>query len=180
MNLPVPLQSHRLGNAADVISIFSGAYTDVAGTDFNPNWGQSTLVATIEIQGNQTLRYANFNYQGTQFSNPIDASGMDKLHLDMWTADATSVNFFCISPGPVETAYSLPITPGQWVSYDIPLSAFANVDMANLIQFKFDGGNGSQTFYLDNIYFYKEVAPVITVIDFEDGGLGCRLYMDCF
>jgi hypothetical protein len=167
---PAPIPPVR--DAADVVSIFSGAYTDVGGTDFNPNWGQSTLVAITEIQGNPTLRYANFNYQGTQFSNPIDASGMDKLHLDMWTADATSVNIFCISPGPVETAYSLPITTGKWVSYDIPLSAFANVDMVNLIQFKFDGGNGSQTFYLDNIYFYKEVAPVITVIDFEDGGLG--------
>ena len=27
--------------AADVISIFSDTYTDVTGTDFNPNWGQS-------------------------------------------------------------------------------------------------------------------------------------------
>ena len=32
-------------NAADVISIFSDAYTNVAGTDFNPNWGQATIVS---------------------------------------------------------------------------------------------------------------------------------------
>lgn len=175
---PAPIPPVR--NAADVISIFSGAYNDIAGTEFNPNWGQSTLVATIDIQGNQTLRYANFNYQGTQFSNPVDASGMDKLHLDMWTADATSVNIFCISDGPKETAYSLPITPGQWVSYDIPLSAFANVDMTKLIQFKFDGGNGSQKIYLDNIYFFNEVAPVVKVINFEPGGLGANFTWSVF
>lgn len=139
----------------DVVSIFSHAYDNVAGTDFNPNWGQQTVVSTIEIEGNETLRYANFNYQGTQFAEAIDVEIMEFLHLDMWTADATSVNIFCISTGPVETAYALPITPGEWVSYDIPLGTFTGVDMTDLIQFKFDGGSGSQTIYLDNLYFYK-------------------------
>ncbi len=139
----------------DVISIFSHAYNNVPGTNFNPNWGQQTVVSLIEIDGNETLRYANFNYQGTQFASALNAEAMEFLHLDMWTADATSVNVFCISPGPTETAFALPITPNEWVSYDIPLSSFTGVDMTNLIQFKFDGGNGSQTIYLDNLYFYK-------------------------
>jgi hypothetical protein len=160
----------------DVVSIFSHAYTNVPGTDFNPNWGQTTIVSIIEIEGNETLRYANFNYQGTNFGSPLDATAMEFLHLDMWTADATSVNIFCISTGPVETAFALPITPGQWVSYDIPLSAFSPVNLADLIQFKFDGGDGSQTIYLDNIYFYKAgSAPGATPrnpIDFEPGGYG--------
>ncbi|TVR42516.1 MAG: T9SS C-terminal target domain-containing protein, partial [Bacteroidia bacterium] len=138
----------------NVISIFSDAFTNVEGTDFNPDWGQSTQVSIIEIQGNETLKYANFNYQGTQFAQALDVSEMQFLHLDMWTADATSVNVFCISPGPVETAFALPITPNQWVSYDIPLSAFAPVDLTEVIQFKFDGGDGTQTIYLDNLYFY--------------------------
>ena len=138
----------------DVISIFSDAFVNVEGTDFNPPWGQSTQVSIIDIEGSSTLKYANFDYQGTQFAGSLDVSGMDYIHLDMWTADATSVNFFIISPGPVETAYSLPITPNQWVSYDIPLSAFAPVDLTDVIQFKFDGGDGTQTIYLDNLYFY--------------------------
>lgn len=150
-------------DAADVMSIFSNAYTNVPGTDFNPGWGQSTLVSTIEIQGNQTLKYANFNYQGTQFASALDVTGMEKLHLDMWTADATTVNVFCISPGPVETAFALPITPGQWVSYDIPLTAFTNVNMADVFQLKFDGGDSSPTIYLDNIYFYKVPTSVNTI-----------------
>jgi hypothetical protein len=148
-------------NPEDVISIFSEAYTNVADTDFNPDWGQSTMVSIIEIEGNETLKYANFNYQGTDFAEALDVSAMEFLHLDMWTADATAVNIFCISPGPEEVAFALPITTGQWVSYDIPLSAFDGVDLSDLIQFKFDGGDGSPTLYLDNLYFYKLPTSVV-------------------
>lgn len=138
----------------DVMSVYSGAYTNIAGTDFNPNWGQSTIVSYVTIEGDETMKYGNFNYQGIQFATALDVTAMETLHVDMWTADATSVNIFCISTGPVETAYALPVTPNQWRSYDIPLSAFAGVDLSDIIQFKFDGGSGSQTIYLDNLYFY--------------------------
>lgn len=160
--------------ASDVISVFSDAYTSLDGTDFNPNWGQSTVVTTEDIAGNPTLKYASFNYQGTQFANPIDATSMGYLHLDMWTADASSVNVYCISSGPNEKAYALPIVLGQWQSYDIPLSAFSDVvDLADLIQFKFDGTEGS-TIYLDNIYFYKDnsaSASLALPLDFESASL---------
>lgn len=143
-------------DAADVISVFSGAYTDLEGTDFNPNWGQSTVVTTEDIAGNATLKYANLNYQGTQFATPIDASGMDYIHVDMWTSDATAINFSLISSGPAETPYALPITSGTWVSYDIALTEYSGVvNLSDIIQFKFDGTAGS-TIYLDNIYFYSE------------------------
>lgn len=139
----------------DVISIFSDAYTDVAGTDFNPNWGQSTIVTKNEVVANDTiLQYANLNYQGTQFASAIDVSSMQYLHVDMWTEDATEVNFYIISDG-AEKAYSLDVTAEQWVSYDIPLSHFSDVvDLTGLIQFKVDGTSGS-TVYFDNLYFYK-------------------------
>ncbi|MBW6498938.1 MAG: T9SS type A sorting domain-containing protein, partial [Bacteroidales bacterium] len=160
---------------ANVLSVFSDAYSDVAGTNFNPGWGQTTQVSFVEIAGNETMKYASFNYQGTEFASALNVTQMETLHLDMWTADATSVNIFLISPGPVETAFALPITPNQWVSYDIPLTAFTGVNLADVIQFKFDGGNGSQTLYLDNLYFYKEGSVTEgprNPIDFEDGGYG--------
>jgi hypothetical protein len=144
--------------ATDVISIFSDAYTNVSGTDFNPPWGQSTAVTTVEIEtGDAVLKYATFNYQGTQFGSAVDASLMDTLHIDMWTPNATTVNVYCISSGPIETAYALAITPNTWTSYDIPLTAFSSVvDMSDVIQFKFAGGDGTPTIYLDNLYFSKQ------------------------
>ncbi|MGB5630384.1 MAG: glycoside hydrolase family 16 protein, partial [Woeseiaceae bacterium] len=138
-------------DAANVISLFSDAYTDIAGIDYNPNWGQATVVTQVDIAGNNTLKYAGLNYQGTDFSgNAQDVSGMDTLHVDFWTADSTALNVSLISPGPAETAYALTVMPNTWVSVDIPLTEFAGVDLTDVVQLKFDG-NG--TIFLDNLYF---------------------------
>ncbi len=157
-------------NPEDVISVFSNAFDDVEGTDFFPDWGQTTQASIVEIEGVQTLKYENFNYQGTQFATPLNVTEMETLHLDMWTADATSVNVFLISTGPEETPFALPITPNEWVSYDIPLTEFSDVvDLGDVIQFKFDGGDGTPTIYLDNLYFFTTPtsAPDISQDEFN-------------
>ena len=138
---------------ADVISVFSDAYSNVEGTDFNPNWGQATVVTEVEIEGSKTLKYENLNYQGTQFASALDVSGMTMVHVDYWTANSTGFNGFLISTGPAETPHAFEVTTGQWVSVDIPLTTFSSVvDLMDVIQLKFDGDG---TIYLDNIYFYK-------------------------
>jgi hypothetical protein len=169
-------------DAADVISVFSDSYTDIDATDFNPNWGQSTVVTTEMIDGNNTLRYADFNYQGTQLGTTQDLSGMKYMHLDMWTADATVVLVTPISETTGELLVSLePIQPGQWNSYDIPLSTFtgAGMTLADIFQLKFDGQQGvtPSNIWLDNIYFYKEGGSqgdwnTDEAIDFEGAGFG--------
>ncbi|MCR9226002.1 MAG: hypothetical protein NXH90_01085 [Flavobacteriaceae bacterium] len=138
---------------ANMISVFSDTYTNAAGTDFNPNWGQSTVVTQEDIAGNNTLKYENLNYQGTQFASALDVSGLTMVHLDYWTSDSSELNLSLISSGPVETPYSIDITTGEWVSIDIPLTEFSGVvDVTDVIQLKLDG-NG--TIYLDNIYFFS-------------------------
>jgi hypothetical protein len=145
-------------DAAKVISIFSDAYTNVAGTQFNPNWGQSTVVTTEQIESNATLKYANLNYQGTQYTT-TNAFAMTHLHVDVWTANETTLQVTPISPGKEKLVTLTPLTQGVWNSYDILLSSFTNVDMANLFQFKFVG-SGGKTVYLDNIYFYNNNVDV--------------------
>jgi len=145
---PAPSQ-----NPANVLSVFSDAYTNIAGTDFNPNWGQATVVTQELIAGNNTLRYAGLNYQGIQLGSNQNVSDMDFLHLDFWTKNSSSLNVYLISPGPVEAVRALTVPTTGWTSVDIPLSAFAGVNLADVFQLKFDG-NG--TIYLDNIFFYKE------------------------
>ncbi|MCF7910955.1 MAG: T9SS type A sorting domain-containing protein [Candidatus Cloacimonetes bacterium] len=154
---PVPTQS-----ANDVISIYSDSYDDLAGTDFNPNWGQSTIVTFEEIDGNMMLMYDNFNYQGTALAGANDFSAMDYLHIDMWTPDATVVMTTPISASTGEFAVSMtPIEPETWNSYDIPLNNFTGLSMTDIIQLKFDGQQGvnPSTIYLDNIYFYSAFVP---------------------
>ena len=143
-------------DAADVMSVFSDSYTDVAGTDFNPNWGQSTQVSTEDLGGNSVLKYASLNYQGTAFASALDVSGYTSIHLDYWTSDSTALNFFLISSGEgKEKAKALDVSSlGEWKSVDIALTDFSDVvDLADVIQFKIDG-NG--TVFFDNIYFHGE------------------------
>jgi len=135
-----------------VVSVFSDSYSAIAGTDLNPSWGQATVVTQIQIEGNNTLKYSGLNYQGIQLGSSQNVSAMTHLHLDFWSANSTSVMVFLISPGPVETSYTLTVPTTGWSSLDIPLSEFAPVDMGDVIQLKFEG-NGD--IYLDNIYFHK-------------------------
>ncbi len=139
--------------AANVLSVFSDAYSNIPGTNFFPNWGQSTVGSQIQIQGNNTLKYIGLNYQGIELSGSQNVSDMDFLHLDLWTANSTALNVYLISPGPVETPFALSVPTNGWASVDIPLSAFSPVDLTNVFQFKFDG-NGD--FYIDNLLFYKQ------------------------
>jgi len=138
-------------DAADVISIYSDAYSNLQGTDY-PNWGQATVVSDVSIAGNNTLKFAGLNYQGIQLAASQNVSGMEYLHLDFWTANSTNLNIYLISPGPVEKAFKLTVPTSGWTSLDIPLTSFAPVNLSDVIQLKFDG-NGD--IYLDNILFRK-------------------------
>ncbi|MCA9787969.1 MAG: hypothetical protein KC488_15570, partial [Candidatus Cloacimonetes bacterium] len=92
---PAPVPTGHLPE--DVTSVFSNSFPNLAGTDFNPWWGQMTLVTTVSLSGNDALQYANFNYQGTQLAGPQDLSLMEFMHVDVYTADETSVNVYPIS-----------------------------------------------------------------------------------
>ncbi|MBW6513196.1 MAG: cadherin-like beta sandwich domain-containing protein [Candidatus Syntrophosphaera sp.] len=144
-----PVPTHE---PEDVISIYSDAYANLPGTNFNPYWGQQTIVTVdVVIAGNNTLLYQNLNYQGTEYT-PQDVSAYEYLHVDFWTVNSTDLGIYLISPG-AETEYVFTIVPGTWVSVDIPLSYFVPpVNLANVFQFKVEG-NGD--IWFDNLYFWK-------------------------
>lgn len=148
----------------DVISIFSNAYTDISGIDYYPNWGQQTQYALFDLNGDQMLQYSNLNYQGIDFSGNVqDASSMETLHIDIWTADTTSIQIFPISSSSPEYFVTKELVPNQWNTFDIPLTDFTDQGLvvSDLKQFKFEG---SGTIFIDNLYFYKtpSAASVLT------------------
>lgn len=138
-------------DAADYISVFSDAYTNVATVNLNPGWGQATVQSEVDIAGDNTLSYANFNYQGTDFGGAQDISSMEFLHVDIWTNTETP-NVFVISSG-AEIPHPISSVEGAWQSLDIPIAGITG-DLTSAIQFKFDGGTG-ETIYIDNLYFWK-------------------------
>ena len=169
---PIPSRSQN-----DVISIYSDIYANPNPIDYNPNWGQTTTYTQIDVNGDNIIQYGDLTYQGIDFSTvPVDASAMEFLHVDIWTADDNfNAKLSPISSGPNETAYDLALTANQWTSFDIPLSFFTDanplVDFADIIQFKFDGvASGAGTIFVDNLYFYRaptSTAPGVTPITFE-------------
>ncbi len=146
-------------NASDVISIFSGAYTDVSGTNFNPNWNQAGFgnanTSLNTGSGNIVLAYPNFNYQGNEFGSSQDISTMEKLHVDIWINGTFNPRVFVISSG-TEIPHVITNTgSGAWISVDINVAGITG-DLTKAIQFKFDGGNGTtDAIYVDNLYFWK-------------------------
>jgi hypothetical protein len=157
---PVPVAHAPIPTvpSTDVISVFSDAYTNIASVNLNPGWGQATAVSQVEIEGNNTLLYSGLNYQGTEFP-ALDVTGMGYLHVDFWTGNSSLLNFFVISQTPTVDSdfYNLTIAPEQWVSVDIPLTSYPNVDLTDVFQFKVEG-NG--TIYWDNIYFFSNTVAI--------------------
>ncbi|RNC85632.1 MAG: T9SS C-terminal target domain-containing protein [Balneola sp.] len=146
----------------NVISIFSDVYENIVGTNFNPDWSQSTITSTVSIAGSNTLVYDSLDYQGTELGDTLDVSEMGWFHLDYWTEDATELSIYLISPGPLETEYDVSARTSGWQSIDIPLSEFEEVvDLTEIFQIKIEG-NG--TIYFDNLYFGKnpELTPAPT------------------
>jgi len=73
--------------AANVISLFSNAYTSVPVEYYNGYWQpyQTTQSADFVVNGDNVLNYTNFNFVGIQFGAPtVNASTMTYLHIDVF------------------------------------------------------------------------------------------------
>ena len=148
-------------NINDVVSIYSSKYTDLSGTDFYPNWGQTTSYNEFDLNGDKMIQYAKLNYQGVQFAAAQNVSNMQYLHMDVWTADLEALEIFPISVGSGEKSVTKTLTKDEWTTIEIPISDFTDqgLDMSDIHQFKFVGSpwnaGGFGTVFIDNIYFYK-------------------------
>lgn len=147
-------------NDADVISLFSDAYTNINVSEWNPGWGQSTTLEVIEIEGDSTLLYGALNYTGivTDYGNPTDLSAMTHVHFDYWTNDAASLSLKLVNTtfDPAqEDIESVEVTQGSWVSVDIPLADY-DMDLSGITQLLFESSGANV--YIDNLYFYSATA----------------------
>ncbi len=165
---PAPTQ-----DPADVISLYSDAYANVAIDAWPTGWSGVGAVADITVDGELAKEHANVDFVGVEFvSAPLDVSGMTHFHIDVWTPDATSflIKFVDFggdgfgggndTEGPLTfDANTTPaLTTGQWVSLDIPLAdmqAAGLASLADLNQMVFSATTpGEVTVFVDNLYFY--------------------------
>ena len=145
-------------DAADVISVFSDAYTNVPVNHFNGYWGGSTTQGQddININGNNIIKFTAINYVGTEFlgANTIDASQMTHFHMDILIEtplqpgdflriglqDLGADNAFGGAPDrfgaiTLRSNTTPALINGGWVSLDVPFSSFPGLSTrANLAQ----------------------------------------------
>ena len=162
--------------ASDVISIYSSKYTDVAGTNYFPDWGQGGQGSSwkeFDLNGDKMLNYIKLSYQGIALADgkTIDVSGMKFIHMDVWTADLQKIETSLISKTNGEKPVVKDLVANQWNSIDIPISAFTSqgLTVADIMQLKFVGTPwATGSVFIDNIYFYRAPAALIEMpIDFE-------------
>lgn len=166
--------------ASDVISLYGSKYTNVVGTNFFPDWGQGnqgSSWAEFDLNGDKMLNYIKLSYQGIALADgkTIDVSGMEFLHMDVWTADLQKLETSLISKTNGEKPVVKNLVANQWNSIDIPISAFTSqgLTVADIFQLKFVGTPWAEgSVFIDNIYFYKAPTALIEMpIDFESATL---------
>jgi hypothetical protein len=150
-----PTQPAR--NAADVVSIYCGKYTDLLGTLIGKNWGEATKASDITVDGDLTKQLLQFNYQGIVLANPINITGFEKLHIDFYQTNQAQIKLSILHQGGNDITKLITITKQGWNSFDIPLSDFVGLKLGSVFQLKLEGAptQGNTTVFFDNLYFYK-------------------------
>ena len=169
VHAPVPTR-----NQANVISIFSNAYTNVPVNYYNGYWQpwQTTVSNDFAVNNDNVLNYTIFNFVGIEFSTPtVNATPMTHFHLDAFIPGSIIpgrqlrvivVDFGAngVFGGGDDTRHSTTFTAPflvsqNWMSIDIPFSAMPGLlSRSHLGQIILEGGDGS-VLYVDNIYFYN-------------------------
>lgn len=160
---------------AQVISMFSGVYTDVTIDTWLTPWSDGGL-EDIQIEGNDTKKYTNLNFVGVEtIAEMIDATEMEFFNVDVWSADFTQLRIKLVDFGADgafgggddtehEITYDAP-AQSEWISYSIPLSDFTGlVNTDNIAQLIFSS-DGTSTVYIDNVYFHRTTAAATAGFD---------------
>lgn len=190
---------------ANVISLFSNAYTDEPVDSWCADWEYSEAEVFDEtISGDDVKKYElHDTYAGIDFSSTtIDISGMTHFHMDIWTPNSTEspaefkIKLVDFGADGVygggndmedELAFTENTSPGiatgTWVSLDVPLAAFSNLlTKSHLAQMVISGD--LSTIYVDNIYFYNGgvlTEPTLPApIPDEDAGSVVSLFSDVY
>ncbi|KRP27829.1 MAG: hypothetical protein ABS28_10545 [Cryomorphaceae bacterium BACL22 MAG-120619-bin32] len=166
-------------SAADVVSIFSDAYTNVTLSELPTTWSAGGFEA-INLNNDNIWKLTNLDFIGmvTNYATGIDLSVMEKMHIDYWVPEGVTNELLVKIVNTVdggEDIESLGTTvSGTWQSIDIDMAGFDGGNLSNkekITQILIDSDGLAGVVYIDNFYFYK--APSIpfngiTPITFED------------
>ena len=159
--------------AADVISLFSNAYTNKTVDTWRTSWSAATL-EDVQIAGNDTKKYTGLDFVGVEAVGPnvIDVTAMTHFYFNAWTPNLTALKVKLVDfgadgafAGGDDKEHELTLTAptmGSWETYDLPLSSFTGLTTkSHLAQLIFVGTpTGAGTVFIDNVLFRKSTVSI--------------------
>ncbi len=163
--------------AADVISIYSGAYQSVPIDKMAADWSngcQDPICprwSELVLGGDTVSKYAELLFTGIEFTgtNVVDATAYTRVHVDVWVKDAAFFKVKLVDFGAdgvfgggndreheltFNAGSSPALLPGQWASIDVPFTSFSGLTTrAHLAQFVMSAPPA--TVFIDNVYFHR-------------------------
>lgn len=168
--------------AADVISMFSNAYTNVPVDTWRTSWSAATL-SEIQVAGNDVKKYTALDFVGIESTtNRLNITDMDSFEFDVWTPNSTTLKYKLVDfgadgafGGGDDKEHELTLTPtlNAWNHVSVALSSFTGLTTkANIAQLVFASQpTGTSVVYLDNVLFSKRTGSGLTKVDAETIGV---------
>lgn len=161
-SVPYPSQDN-----SNVISVYSQKFGDITGLVFGGDWTNTEEV----IDGSKTRKIEKLVWGNFAFAVK-DVSKMEKLHFDVYPMENMPQIGLRLQGPSIDSkkGHKEVLAAGTWNSFDIDISEFELKDEQlqniNNIQIVSDingsGGNingdGTGSFYIGNVYFWKEAA----------------------
>ncbi|MGN1247648.1 MAG: hypothetical protein ACI4UO_03580, partial [Paludibacteraceae bacterium] len=155
--------------AEQVIALYSDAYTvNPVWDNYHADWGDHTTFEEKTVEGDHYLAYTNLDWLGWTCTGAVNATVMERLHIDIWSEKNGSLAITPIFGGEgLETddkhSLTLALKAQRWNSFDVPVADFGDLDWSSIFQFKFSDNIGLAAFAVDNVYFYRATPYVDTV-----------------
>lgn len=174
----------------------------VGDTEHLPTGFAKYRVADYQADGwtRKALEYTSgHNVEFTM--NALDVSGMEKIHIDIFPNETTTLALFVNGTSTSWNGYDLnegnEIPAGAWYSEDIPVSFFTETcshDMSTLTNMVFckkvadktghagfyDFSSPYKSFLIGNIYFWKDTAPAGKTVTFVNDGEWDKVFVQIY
>ena len=162
-----------LRDSLDVISIYSDSYNNHVFDEYFPNWGQSTTVSEIQVDGNNVWQMHPLDFVGIaeQDNDRLNLSTMEKMYIDYWSTEITDGTELYITLDDPDTSGNDvklkidDVISNTWRRVTVDLTEITT-NIAQIAAIVLEDNNRSGgTFFVDNWYFAKntfEPTPPIT------------------
>ncbi len=167
LGVPTTIAPTPAVNPANVISLFSSAYTNQGVDTWRTGWSTccNELVDPYLINTHPVKQYSLFNFVGIEFgianpANTVNATTMTHFHVDVWSPNPSANLEIQLVNDPAGTAavgkyQAGAIAGGTWVSLEIPLASFSGLTARDKLQQLLFVAAGPTLLYIDNVYFHN-------------------------